>query len=112
VILPTLAYVYWPERTSLERESTINILTLTGGIVGQLLFGFLADRFGRQKLYGVELILVIISTLGLAQSSYGVLNPDGKSGSMSILGWILTWRFVMGIGIGAEYPLSAVITAG
>ncbi|KAH0527688.1 hypothetical protein TsFJ059_002648 [Trichoderma semiorbis] len=30
---------------------------------------------------------------------------------MSFLGLFIWWRFVMGIGIGAEYPLSAVITS-
>jgi PHS family inorganic phosphate transporter-like MFS transporter len=112
VILPALAFVYWPDATNTSRESTINLVTLSAAIVGQLTFGYLADRFGRQKLYGFELILVTISTLGLAQSSYGVEKPDGSWSSMSPLGWILFWRTVMGFGIGAEYPLSSVITAG
>lgn len=30
---------------------------------------------------------------------------------MSFLGLFIWWRFVMGVGIGAEYPLSAVITS-
>jgi MFS transporter, PHS family, inorganic phosphate transporter len=79
-------------------------VTLAGSLVGQLLFGFLADKYGRRKLYGLELIVVIVATLGVAQSSSGY-------NSMDILGWILFYRFLTGIGIGAEYPLSAVITA-
>jgi MFS transporter, PHS family, inorganic phosphate transporter len=99
--------------------------------VGQLLFGFLADKIGRQRLYGAELVIVIFATLGLAQSSYGyVTNSDGElEKSMSLVGWLAVWRFFMGIGIGgsqdfanhqdieliiklgAEYPLSAIITA-
>lgn len=70
-----------------------------------LIFGFLADKFGRRRLYGLELVLVIFSTLGMAQASTGINN------SMNILPWIIFWRFLMGLGIGAEYPLSAVITA-
>ena len=71
-----------------------------------MLFGYAADRLGRRKLYGLELMVVIFGTLGMCQSSAGYNN-----GSMNVLGWIMVWRFVVGFGIGAEYPLSAVITA-
>jgi PHS family inorganic phosphate transporter-like MFS transporter len=112
VILPILGYIYWPNETSLSRESAINGATLGATALGELLFGFLADKFGRQKLYGVELIIVTVSTLGLAQSSYGVPKADGSGSSMSFLAWILMYRSIMGIGIGGEYPLSAIITSG
>ncbi|KAH8806115.1 major facilitator superfamily domain-containing protein [Xylogone sp. PMI_703] len=35
----------------------------------------------------------------------------GYNQSMDVMGWIIFWRFWIGMGIGAEYPLSAVITA-
>lgn len=38
---------------------------------GQLLFGYLADRYGRTRLYGIELVLVIVSTIGVATTSTG-----------------------------------------
>jgi PHS family inorganic phosphate transporter-like MFS transporter len=106
VILPSLAFVYWRHDMGGDRETAINAITLTGSLLGQLIFGFLADRFGRRKLYGLELIVVIFGTLGLVQSSAGYNNA-----TMSILGWLMFWRFFVGLGIGAEYPLSAVITA-
>ncbi|KAF2098772.1 MFS general substrate transporter [Rhizodiscina lignyota] len=104
-ILPALSFVYWRDDTSIGHETWINVVTLLGSFVGQILFGFLADRFGRRRLYGLELIIVIFSTIGVAQSS------EGANRSMSILGWLLPWRFFMGLGIGAEYPLSAIITS-
>ncbi|KAF1982391.1 MFS general substrate transporter, partial [Aulographum hederae CBS 113979] len=104
VILPALAYVYWPNESS-GHATAINCVTLAGSIVGQLSFGYLADKFGRQKLYGIELIIVIVSTLGIAQSSSGV------DGSLSITSWLMAYRFFLGCGIGAEYPISSVITA-
>ncbi|KAF8855646.1 MFS general substrate transporter [Acephala macrosclerotiorum] len=105
IVLPSLAYIYWPLEFSGTNEFAINFVTILGSLLGQLLFGFLADKLGRRKLYGLELVTVIFGTLGLAQASTGVHN------NMNILGWIIFWRFVLGIGIGAEYPLSAVITA-
>lgn len=54
-------------------------------------FGFLADYYGRTRLYGIELVLVIVSTIGVATSSHGYND-------MSFLGLFIWWRFVMGIG--------------
>ena len=105
VILPSLAYLYWPDTTSGKPELTINCITLFGSLCGQLLFGILADIYGRRRLYGLELVIVIFGTLGMAQASTGLNH------SMDIMGWIIFWRFFMGLGIGAEYPLSAVISA-
>ncbi|KAK3394552.1 major facilitator superfamily domain-containing protein [Podospora didyma] len=102
VILATLSFVYFPN----ERWCglIINFFTLFGSVCGQLLFGYLADRYGRTRLYGIELVLVIVSTIGVATTSTGY-------GDISFLALFTWWRFVMGVGIGAEYPLSAVITA-
>lgn len=81
----------------------MNACTLVGSVLGQLSFGFLADWFGRNRLYGIELLIVIISTLGLAFSGPG-------DSSMSFLALFTFWRFVTGIGLGAEckpHPLFA-----
>lgn len=69
VINTSITFVYFPN----ERWPglLINIFTILGSIFGQLLFGYLADRFGRTRLYGIELVLVIVSTIGVATSSYG-----------------------------------------
>jgi PHS family inorganic phosphate transporter-like MFS transporter len=96
VILPSIAFVYWQVDTNAWRETLINGMTLAGSMLGQLLFGYLADRYGRTRLYGVELVIVIFSTIGVASSSSGV----GKN--MAVLGWLSSWRFLMGVGIGAE----------
>lgn len=131
IILPCLAFVYWGSEHEANIEITINALTLAGSTVGMIIFGYLADKYGRQRLYGVELMIVIFSTIGLAQSSVGWMNHSQDKSSMQAHSWIMVWRFVMGIGIGgsiltfilshhftqltriigAEYPLSACITA-
>ena len=100
-----IAYVYWRDETSGMKVTCINIATLTGTLAGQFVFGVLADKNGRKKMYGIELLLVIGATLGATMCS------SGTHDSMSIFGWLIWWRIVVGIGVGADYPLSAVITS-
>ena len=100
-----VAYVYWNKEVSSIKSTSINIATLAGTLLGQVLFGVLADKNGRKKMYGVELALIIAATLGV------VMCSTGANKSMSIYAWLLWWRFVVGIGVGADYPLSAIITS-
>jgi len=89
-------------------------LTLIGAAIGMVSAGILADLYGRKKLYGFELALLIISTLGLVQASEGFRfqRPDGSAEyTMDIYSWLAWWRFWQGISIGAEHPLVAIITA-
>jgi PHS family inorganic phosphate transporter-like MFS transporter len=74
----------------------LTITTLGGTIVGMIAFGLSADIWGRRKMYGLELIITIFSTLGVVMASGGV------NSSMSDIAWLLVWRFCLEIGIGAE----------
>jgi len=57
----------------------------------------------RSTLDGVELLIIIIATFGQALS--------GQAAAIHILGVLIVWRFIMGVGIGGDYPLSAVISS-
>ncbi|PRP77350.1 hypothetical protein PROFUN_05595 [Planoprotostelium fungivorum] len=77
---------------------------LFGTLFGQLLFGMLADRKGRSKVYGIELMIIIVGTVAASMSASPIRG-------MSISAMVSIWRLVMGIGIGGDYPLSATITS-
>lgn len=77
--------------------------TSGGTVIGQLGFGALADIVGRKKMYGVELMVIIFATLAQVLSS--------NSPALSIVGVLIFWRVLMGIGIGGDYPLSSIITS-
>lgn len=84
-------------------NTAIKAATSGGAVIGQVGFGWLADYIGRRKMYGVELAIIILSTLAQTFSS--------TSPAISITGVLIFWRVLMGIGIGGDYPLSAVITS-
>lgn len=101
-----LGIVYFPQKSgamSTPQDTAIKVATSGGTVLGQLGFGALADIVGRKRMYGLELILIITATLAQA------LSGPGKS--TSIIGLIIFWRVLMGIGIGGDYPLSAIITS-
>ena len=106
VIKPALYYVYPPcGRLNSNAGVVIDQLTLIGTALGMLVAGHLADLWGRKKLYGFELAILVIATLGVVQASEGFRsqNPDGTyEDTMNIYSWLAWWRFVLGIGIGAE----------
>ncbi|WQF83610.1 Putative major facilitator, sugar transporter, major facilitator superfamily [Colletotrichum destructivum] len=84
-------------------NSALKASTSGGIIIGQIVFGWLADVFGRRRMYGVELGIIILATLSAA-----LVSP---SQSVSFTGLMIFWRVIMGVGIGGDYPLSSVITS-
>ncbi|EIW57720.1 inorganic phosphate transporter [Trametes versicolor FP-101664 SS1] len=85
------------------QEVGIKIATPAGVLFGQLLFGWLADVLGRKRIYGMELMLIIVATFGQTLCAPGI--------GVSMMGILTFWRFMMGIGIGGDYPISAVISS-
>jgi len=62
---------------------------LCGAVLGALIFGWLADRFGRKPLFLVTLGLYLAST--------------ALSGLAPNFAWFALFRFLTGAGIGGEY---------
>ncbi|KAJ7599280.1 phosphate transporter [Mycena floridula] len=100
-----IGYVYGAGNTKLNtnQDLGLKVAAPVGTLVGQLLFGWLADLVGRKRMYGVELLVIIVATFAQAIS--------GNGHAIHILGVLILWRFLMGIGIGGDYPLSAVISS-
>ncbi|KAK4701918.1 MFS transporter, PHS family, inorganic phosphate transporter, partial [Phenoliferia sp. Uapishka_3] len=86
-----------------NQDLGLKVSTPVGTLLGQLGFGYLADVYGRKKMYGIELMIIIIATIGQAVAGHGP--------AVSIIGVLIFWRFIMGLGIGGDYPLSATITS-
>lgn len=99
IVTSMLGVVYWHDAAGKaaghipqNSDTAIKVATSGGTVIGQLFFGALADIVGRKRMYGLELILIIFATLAQSLSS--------DSPSISIVGVIIFWRVLMGIGIG------------
>lgn len=93
-----LGIVYWHDANSKPgtihptADTAIKVATSGGTVIGQLGFGYLADQVGRKRMYGLELILIIFATLAQSLSA--------NSPALSLVGVIIFWRVLMGVGIG------------
>ena len=69
--------------------------SLIASFVGAFIFGRIADVIGRKKVYGVEAAIMVIGAILTA------LSPN--------FAWLIVFRFILGVGIGGDYPISATI---
>ena len=101
-----MRYLYWNGDPQSDHGTGISVATLSGCIVRQVVLGILADKFGRRNVYGWKLIIIMIASAAVAMLSHGLQSSDGTF-SMRIKPWLVFWRFVTGIAVGAEYPVTA-----
>ncbi|MEM0154436.1 MAG: MFS transporter [Methanothrix sp.] len=72
-------------------------VALFGAAIGPIIFGYIGDRIGRRYTYWITIIILIVGAIGSAFSTGFIV--------------LFVWRFILGIGIGGDYPLSATIVA-
>lgn len=82
-------------------SAMVNGVALTGTLAGQLFFGWLGDKLGRKKVYGITLMLMCLCSIA-SGLSFGH-TPK------TVLTTLCFFRFWLGFGIGGDYPLSATI---
>nr|AAK38196.1 phosphate transporter 1 [Lupinus albus] len=82
-------------------SAAVNGVAFCGTLSGQLFFGWLGDKMGRKKVYGMTLMIMVICSIG-SGLSFGH-SPN------SVLATLCFFRFWLGFGIGGDYPLSATI---
>ena len=73
----------------------LNSTMLAAAFLGALVLGRVADLVGRKRVYWLVAAIMVVGALGSA------LSPSF---------WILiVFRFVLGFGVGGDYPVSAVL---
>ena len=77
------------------RLALLNATMLGAAFLGALVIGRAADLVGRKRVYWLVAVIMVVGALGSALApSYWVL---------------IFFRFVLGFGVGGDYPVSAVL---
>ncbi|KAA0157442.1 hypothetical protein FNF29_00018 [Cafeteria roenbergensis] len=82
----------------------IKTAALVGAILGQLIFGALADKLGRRVIFICTISMVIIGAIGSA-----LVQGSPEDGGIYVQ--LTIFRFLLGFGVGGEYPLSATVSS-
>src|SRR6266702_2002063 len=78
-----------------DKLALLNATMLGAACLGALAFGRIADLVGRKRVYWLVAAIMVIAAIGSA------LSPSY---------WILIgFRFLLGLGVGGDYPVSAVL---
>ncbi|MGH6956211.1 MAG: MFS transporter [Caulobacteraceae bacterium] len=96
LVLGPALKAYGVARMTNFEAGALTASALVGSALGALAFGLLAQK-GRKRFYGFD--MAILGVAALAQAF------------MPTLGWLIACRFVLGLGVGADYVLSPTIMA-
>lgn len=75
--------------------SLLSSTALLSAALGAVIFGRVADRLGRKVVYGYELLVLAAGAIASA------FSPN--------VFWLLLFRFVLGLGVGGDYPVSSTL---
>jgi len=92
-IVSTLLKTQWHLGTG--QLALLNAVMLGAAFLGALFFGRLADVIGRTRVYWMSAALMVVAAAGSA------LAPN--------LAVLVAFRFLLGFGVGGDYPVSAVL---
>ena len=92
-----------PGQLPINQNVAVSCLSLAGALVGQVVGGRMGDIYGRKFVFTTSLL-----TMMLASTSSGMSYGTDANG---VVGTLCFWRFVLGIGVGANYPAISVLAS-
>ncbi|OBT60434.1 hypothetical protein VE03_10134 [Pseudogymnoascus sp. 23342-1-I1] len=100
----TMLGIIYPTYSASSGAKNIAAIAFAGTVVGQLVFGYTSDKWSRRNSLLVATVIMIIFT-ALSAGAYGGGTLNGMIASLT------AYRFLVGIGIGGEYPAGSVAAA-
>ena len=96
LVLPLILASFGQASLTSVQSALLSASALVGAAIGALIFGVLGQG-GRRRFYGLDVLILGVAALAQA------FAPD--------VAWLIGIRFVLGLGVGADYVLSPVIMA-
>lgn len=96
IVLPLILASFGHATLSSVQSGALAASALVGAAAGAILFGVLGQK-GRKRFYGYDVLILGVAALAQA------FAPN--------LTWLIALRFVLGVGVGADYVLSPMIMA-
>ncbi|KAF3917136.1 hypothetical protein ABW20_dc0108134 [Dactylellina cionopaga] len=97
-----LGRLYGDEYKNSPAQSNVSSIAFAGTIIGMLAFGWISDNYSR-KFGMVASTAILIVFAALCAGAYGAGGTVG-----GLLAALTAYRFLLGIGIGGEYPAGSV----
>ncbi|KAJ6509860.1 major facilitator superfamily domain-containing protein [Mycena vulgaris] len=97
-----LRRIYGTDVVTPNYSTTLNSVVFAGTVLGMLTFGWISDKVGRK--FGM------MSAAGLVAffSALSAASSGANHNVHGLLAMLITCRFFLGVGIGAEYPCGSV----
>ncbi|KAG4032803.1 hypothetical protein MFRU_006g02670 [Monilinia fructicola] len=97
-----LGKIYGTVYTESAAVKNISAITFAGTVAGMIIFGYTSDKWGRANTLTLStLILFVFAALGAGAYGY-----HGSAGGLFAA--LAAYRFLVGVGIGGEYPAGSV----
>ena len=98
-----LGILYGEKYSASTYSRTVSSIVFAGTVLGMIVFGFVADYHSRKMGMIISTLILILFTI-LCSGAWGK-NKDDVDGMLTAL---IVFRFLVGIGIGGEYPAGSV----
>ncbi|GKZ29516.1 phosphate transporter [Aspergillus brasiliensis] len=116
-----LGAVFWqhattrPGKMPYSSDTAIKVSTSAGTVIGQLFFGWLANIVGRKRMYGIELIIIILATLAVSVLELSCSVHHEPVGLLAYSHGRRNWWFAntkQGFGQFAAAIVALIVTVG